>query len=223
MKGHAVEGLVAAGGRILVVENFIARCIEAEELGILSGSGEASDKGIINQIIERRVLVDAAANRIIDALVHLVVPNFGCEIRGIIHLIFARTCIRAVVPRRHVIGTLKTVVEEKQILIVRNRRRVLANLRESIGTKTNGIFLQGRKLVPLLGRIALNPLDRSSFIVQPDQKILAARYDYRIGGTIVGRRVVVKPVNRSWGDEKGWVIAARNHRRTDDIGQIPVF
>ena len=82
--------------------------------------------------------------------------------------------IVAVSPWRILKNAVVTVIKDQQALIKGNRGRVLTNRWQAAGRHRERKFPQRRKLVPLFRRISQDPLDRGCFIIQTNDKILAA-------------------------------------------------
>ena len=132
------------------------------------------NKRVINQIVVRRILINACAERAEDALIHWEVPYFSRHISYQIQAILARTGKVAVSPWRILKNTFGTVIKDHQALIKGNRGRVLTNWRQAAGRNRKRKFPQRRKLVPLFRRIAQNPFDGSCIIIETYDEILAA-------------------------------------------------
>src|SRR4029077_13642063 len=153
MNRNGVVCSVTTEGRVLIIENLLAGSVQAKELSE-RGRYSTPNKRVINQIVERRILVDASAERAEDALVHREVPHFSRHLSYQIQPILARTRKGPLSPWRILKNTLVTVIEDQQALIKGNRGRVLTNRWQAAGRHRKREFLQRRKLgEPLFRRV----------------------------------------------------------------------
>src|SRR6476661_8560903 len=175
MNRNGVVCSVTTDGRVLIVEDLFAGSVQAEKLSECGNVWYSTiNKRVINQIVERRILIDASAKRAVDALVHWEIPHFSRHLSYQIQAILARTRKVAVSPWRILKNTFVTVIKDHQALIKGNRGRVLTNRWQAAGRQRERKYPQRWKLVPLFRRISQNPLDRSCLIIQANDKILAA-------------------------------------------------
>src|SRR6478672_13149568 len=147
MNRNGVVRSVTTDGRVLIVEDLFGGSIQAEKLSEC-GRYSTTNKRVINQIVERRILVDASAERAEDALVHWEVPHFSRHLSYQIQAILARTRKVAVSPWRILKNTFVTVIKDHQALIKGNRGRVLTNRWQAAGRQRERKYPQRWKLVP---------------------------------------------------------------------------
>src|SRR6476469_9583782 len=128
----------------------------------------------------RCILIDAPAERAVDALVHWEVPHFSRYLVDQIQAILARTGKVAVSPWRTLKTTFVTVIKDQQALIKGNPGRVLTNRWQAARRESERKFPQRRKLVPLFRWVSQNPFNRACFIIEAYEEIFPARNDHRV-------------------------------------------
>ena len=163
--------------------------------------------GKVDEIIERRVLIDAPTIWTPRALPHLKIPDFGRCSCIQIQLILTRARIAPFLSRWLLKAAVLPVVKHQDVLIKGDRDRVLTDRRQAAGREGERISPQRRKPVPLFGRISEDPLNRSCLIVEADEKIFTARNDQRVIGSIVGNGVVMKPIGWRMINELGGIVS----------------
>src|SRR6478735_3189794 len=156
MNRNGVVCSVTTDGRVLIVEDLFVGSIQAEKLSKCRRYS-TTNKRVINQIVERRILVGASAERAEDALVHREVPHFSRHLIYQVQAILARTRKVAVSPWGILKSTFVTVIKDQQALIKGNRGRVLTNRWQAAGRHRERKSPQRRKLVPLFRRISQDP------------------------------------------------------------------
>src|SRR6267378_1720350 len=175
MNRNGVVCSVTTEGRVLIVEDLFGGSIQAEKLSECRNVRYSTiNNRVINQIVERRILIDASAERAVDALVHWEVPHFSRHLSYQIQAILARTRKVSVSPWRILKNTFVTVIIDQQALIKGNRGRVLTNRWQAAGPHRERKFSQRRKLEPLFCRVSQNPFDGTCIVIQTNEKILAA-------------------------------------------------
>ena len=106
-------------------------------------------------------------------------------------------------------------------LVIRDRDRMLPDRGQAAGRKRERKSPQRRKLVPLFGRISQDPLYRTCFIIDANEKIFPARNDQRVVRPIVSHGVVMEPVVWRWVNKLAGIISSGPHGGADDVGQVP--
>ena len=101
---------------VLVVESNIPQGIETNNAGIDIGAG----KRIIDDVVIRRIFINATAVRAIDTRVRVIMPGLSRLKSTEINLIFARGAVGACFSRRLLETAAGSVVKEEQ-LIARSR------------------------------------------------------------------------------------------------------
>src|SRR6476620_8447515 len=173
MNRNGVVCSVTTDGRVLIVEDLFVGSIQAEKLSEC-GRYSTTNKRVINQIVERRILVGASAERAEDAPVHGEVPYLSRHLSHQIQAILARTRKVAVSPWRILKSTFVTVIKDQQALIKGNPGRVLTNRWQAAGRHGKRKFPQRGKLEPLFRRVSQNPFNGTCTVIQTNEKIFAA-------------------------------------------------
>jgi len=110
---------------VLIVESHITESIEANNSGIDIGS----TKRVIDEIVIRRILVNATAERAIDTGIRVIMPDLSRLKSTEIDVIFARRTVGACFSRRLLEIAAGAIIEEES-LIARHRHSMLANRRQ---------------------------------------------------------------------------------------------
>src|SRR6476469_9612312 len=158
-----------------------------------------------------------------DAFVHWKVPHFSRHLSYQIQAILARTRKDALSPWRIVENTGLTVIKDQHALIKGNRGRVLTNRWQAARRESERKSPQRGKLIPLFRRISQDPFDRACFIIQTNEKVIAARDDHGVIRAIIGNTVVMEPVSRRWIDELAGIVSSGSHSCANDPAQIPLL
>src|SRR5207302_197422 len=141
-------------------------------------SGNVGQIGVIDQVIQGGVFVDARTDGAVKRLVRLIIPHFCGRSGSQVDAIFARRTVGPIRPRRDVIETASAIIKKQKVIIPGERNRMLADWRKSgWGAKRKSVLTERRKLVPLFGGITENPFYRSRVVIKGYDKILTARHD----------------------------------------------
>src|SRR6476469_337438 len=124
--------------RVLIPKNRVTGGIHADQLR-QALCCDAIDKCIVDEVIERRVLIDTPAEGTIETLTHLKIPDFGGGFRIQIQLILARGGIAALRSWWLLEGAILSVIEHQDVLIIGNRDSVLADWRRATRRKRKRI------------------------------------------------------------------------------------
>src|SRR5438876_10672023 len=124
MKRAGVIGRITRHGRVPVVKNRLASGIQADELREDVSGSAGVFKCIVDDVVQRRVLIDTSAEGRYDTLTHLKIPDFGGDFCVQIQLVLTRTGKATLRSRRRMPRALLTVIKYQDVLIVGNRDRV---------------------------------------------------------------------------------------------------
>lgn len=139
---------------VVVFESQITISIETDQ----SGVDVRSAQGVIDYIVIRRVLVNAAAKRTVDIRLVPVGKDFCGRHGAKVDVILTHRAVIAVLSRRLLIQAVRSVIEEQE-LIAGHRHGVLPDRRQGASDQGERILLQGWELIPMFGWISQNPLD----------------------------------------------------------------
>src|SRR5262249_45376384 len=95
--------------RVLIVESHITQGIETNNSGIDKGSANR----VINEVIIRRIFINATADRAIDTWVRGIMPDLSCLKSTKIDLIFARRAVVTCYSRRLLKNAAESIIKEK--------------------------------------------------------------------------------------------------------------
>ncbi len=70
-----------------------------------------------------------------------------------------------------------TVIKTEEALIVGNRWRMLPNRGLATGRQGQRVLPKRGELVPLLGRVTQDPLDRRRLVIDADEEVFSTRND----------------------------------------------
>ena len=154
MYGSRVVGGIAADRRIFIIKDCLTRRIQAEQLRCWIGGRKSPNNRVIDEIVERRILVNTATEWTVDTLVHLKIPNFRRSVGVQGQAIFSWTGVIPQHARRHLKRTGRTIVEEEQRLIEGDRGSMLSGRRNAIRGDVERELGKRGEFVPFLGRIA---------------------------------------------------------------------
>src|SRR5205823_6812091 len=98
---------------------------------------------------------------------------------------------------------------------------MLPDRRECAALWNQRVLPQGRKLKPFFVRVAEDPFNRASLIIDTDDEVLAARNDERVVLGTISYGVIVEPIVRCRVNELSRIIPPGNHGRPDDVRQLP--
>src|SRR4029077_16867247 len=124
--------------RVLIAKNRVTGGIYADQLR-QTLCCDAVDKCIVDEVIERRILVNAPAEGTIETLIHLKIPDFGGGFRIQIQLVLTRGGIATLLSWWHLEGAVLSVIKHQDILIIGNRDSVLPDRRQATRRKRQRI------------------------------------------------------------------------------------
>src|SRR5262249_15448003 len=110
---------------VVIVKSNVAQGIEANDAGIDKRAG----KRVVDEVVMRRIFIDATAERAIDTRVRVIMPGLSRLKSTEIDLIFARRAIVACFSRRLLEIAASTVIEEEE-LITGHGNSLLPNWRQ---------------------------------------------------------------------------------------------
>ena len=110
---------------VLIVESHVTQGIEANDAGVDIGAG----KRVIDEVVIRRIFINATTERAVYTRVRIVMPGFSRLESTEIDLIFARGAVGACFFRRLLVIAACSVIEEEQ-LIARHGHSMLADRRQ---------------------------------------------------------------------------------------------
>ena len=111
MNGSCIEDFETSGSGRLVIEDRSPGGIQAENSGITLPVGIDGHKGVINEIVGRRVLIDAPTVRTVDAFVVSLVPDLRGDLVNRVDVISARAGIISHYAGRIMVETVCAVIE----------------------------------------------------------------------------------------------------------------
>src|ERR1044072_1811035 len=106
---------------VLIVKSHVTRGIETND----AGTDKGTSKRVIDEVVSRRIFINAATERAIDTWVSVIMPGLSRLESTEIDLIFARGAVGTCFSWRLLIIAACSVIEEQQ-LIARHGHSMLA-------------------------------------------------------------------------------------------------
>jgi hypothetical protein len=97
---------------VLIVKSHVTQGIETNDPGIGIGAGDR----VIDEVVIRRIFVNAAAERAINTRVRVIMPGLSRLKSTEIDLIFARAAVGACFSRGLLVIATCSVIETKQLM-----------------------------------------------------------------------------------------------------------
>src|SRR5438093_8711378 len=135
VKGHSTP----RRAMVLVAKNGLPGVVYADQLRQAVGCN-AVDKCKVDQIVERGILIDTAAEWAPKTLSQLEIPHFGGGFCVQVQRVLTRAGIAALLSRWHLQNAVLTVIKHQDILIKSDRDGVLPNWWKAAGHESERIL-----------------------------------------------------------------------------------